>query len=120
MKYSLILLLISNLALADDAKYLRQNDLAPFSGYLISPEKAEKIRLMDIDLNTSRKIVEGLNEENQILDLRLKAAKDHIDFQAKELVEARDQGFFTKTGYFLLGAIITGLISYGAAQAYRR
>lgn len=97
-------------SLADEAKYLVKDTPAPFTGFLISPEKAEKIRIMDIDLRLATRTNEILTTENTLL-------KDHNTYLAKELVDTRDNSMWGKIGYFILGAVLTTGIAFGVSKA---
>ena len=114
----LIVSLISNIAVADgDAIFLEQGKTAPFTGYLITQDKANKIRLMDIDLQIANKLNTGLQSENDILRQRLDNSQQQIDILSKRVIEAKDDSFFSKAGYFILGSLITGLIGYGVYRS---
>ncbi len=120
MKYLAILCLLAGApSWAADAKYLREGEKAPFSGYLIDDEQAEKVRNLKIDLGTLEKVNVSMGTENEIMVRRLNNSNAHIDSLAKQLVDSRDEGFFTKAAYFMGGAVITGVIAYGAARAVR-
>lgn len=117
LSWLIISCFLVNSALADDAKYLEQGKPAPFTGYLITSEKAEKIRLMDIDLTTERRVNSALKDENAFLTQRLENSKTHIQHLQSEV--ARKDDFWVKTGYFIAGALVTGLIAYGTVRAIR-
>lgn len=118
MKKLLLILIISSHALADDAVYLEKGQAAPFQGYLISEEKAEKIRLMDIDLKLQNRANELLTQENTLLRENINYSREHVKDLNKQLVESRSS-FFGKFGVFLLGAATATLITYGTARALR-
>jgi hypothetical protein len=99
-------------SLADDAKYITKDTPAPFTGFLITVDKAEKIRLMDIDLRLSNTTNEILTKQNDLL-------KGQVDHLSKELVDSRDSNIWGKIGFFLIGAVLTGGIAIGVSRAVR-
>lgn len=125
MKYLiLIAFLFSSLtAHADDVKYLKQGETAPFTGYLFTPEKERELRLMDVDykfvkdLNLSLTNINKVYEDNtKILEERITNKDKQIDNLTERLSEKSD-GILSKIGMFLLGAAVTTGIAYGVAKA---
>jgi hypothetical protein len=104
--FFLLLSLVSSNTFAQEAKYLTKDTPAPFTGFLITPEKAEKVREMDIDLRLTTKTNEILTKQNELL-------LGQVDSLSKKVVEARDDSTWNKIGYFIIGAGITGLLGYG-------
>jgi hypothetical protein len=117
MKYlAIILIFIHSVALADDAKYLTKDTPAPFTGYLISPEKAEKVRLMDIDLKAALKTNQLLQGENDLLEQRLQNMTTANVELAKQI---NDNSIWGKVGIFVLGAATATVIAFAAVRAVR-
>lgn len=117
---AIIILSLNATSFAEETvKYIDQGTPAPFSGYLMNDERAKRVRDISIDLESTKKINALLTEEKGILTQRLTESKEHIDYLSKELISTRDMSFLPKAGYFLLGAVLTGLVSYGAAKAIR-
>jgi hypothetical protein len=110
---------LCNATFADDAKYLDKGAVAPFSGYLIDQSKADKIRNMTIDLDSSKRVNILLNEENDVLKQRITNSRDENTDLAKRITDMKDSTFLGKVGFFVLGAAITGAIAYGTAKAMR-
>lgn len=117
---ALVLLFVSGTSVADDsAVYLPKDKPAPFTGYLLTEEKAKKVVDLSIDLDSQKRVNALLMEENKVLEERVSNARKHVDHLSKALTESQDTGFFTKAGYFVLGAIVTGAIAYGTVQTLR-
>jgi hypothetical protein len=95
------------------AVQVNKGQAAPFNGYLITPEKAVDLRNMSIDNDTNKKVNANLTEENGLLSERLKNSQDQDAYLSKQLVENRDASFLSKAAFFVFGAAVTGLISYG-------
>lgn len=110
---TLILSTVSNSFADGDAVYLPKDNKAPFDGFLITPDKAEKVRNMDIDLQIKTRQLKGEQDVNAILTQRLDFSQKETDSLSKRLIESRDESIFTKAGYFILGAVVTGGLAYG-------
>lgn len=96
-----------------DNVVLNKGDVSPYTGVLIPPERAGRIRLVDIDLDTCAKISVLKDDENKVLTDRLNNANAANDMLTKRLADTKEDGFFAKPLYFILGAVVTGLIAQG-------
>ena len=115
-----LLFVFSLNALAEDtAKYLPKGEPAPFSGYLLSPEKADKVRLITIDLSLSKKTNDILTQQNTLLQTQVAQSQEHINNLNKTLVDSKDSAFLSKIGMFLLGATSATVIAWGVSRAVR-
>ena len=113
------MLLVSLVAQAEEAVYVNKDDKVPFSGYLLSPDKANKVRLLQIDLSTQNRVNQLLTDENHIMSDRFDAAKQQSEFLSKQLADQRSDGFFNKVGFFVLGCVLTGAVAYGVTRTLR-
>jgi hypothetical protein len=116
MKLIAILLsvLVPSVGWSDEgAVYLPKGNAAPFSGFLITEEKANKIRQKDLDLELANKSLEIKIKEIELFEGRISRANNEIDRLSKK------DGFFTKVGFFILGAAVTTVVAYGASQAVK-
>lgn len=111
--------LISSNSFAEEVVYLEQSKPAPFTGFLITEKKAERIRLIDIENKTIKLSNEMLVKENSLVNEQLNIYRNHSDKLAKDLVQERDSGVFGRFGLFLLGAATATLITFGVKQAVR-
>ena len=107
---------------SDPVVALEQGDKAPFKGFLFSPAREKELRLLDVslgyykDLSNSLMIINKAQEDSlNKFEARLEKKDQRID-----QLSNRDNSFFEKAGYFLLGAVITGVISYGTVQSLGR
>jgi len=101
MKIILILILLSNSAFAQNATTLNKGDTAPFSGILLTKERAEeamKAEKSNIVLKDLRIAQEELTEYYR-QDARI---------QRRKLSEAQFSGFMSNTLYFVVGVLVTG------------
>lgn len=109
--------LVITYAISDDAVHLNKGEAAPMDGYEISPDKAVKIRNLAIDLDTQKEINTNLTQENSLMNQRLVNAQQQDDRLSKELVETKDSSFLGKAAFFIFGAAVTGLVSYGVYKS---
>ena len=117
---SILLILVNiNICLAEDPLFIEIGKPAPYTGFLISREKAERIRLMDIDLQFQIKKGEILNQELTLTQDQLKRNNEYVNTLSNKVAEMKDNSMFTKIGFFILGALITGGIAFGVSRAMR-
>lgn len=124
MKYlaAMLLLCISTEALAtdiNDVKFLKTGDQAPFTGYLITPEKADKVHDLDAALKSTQKINSLLLDEQKIYEQRLSNSRQDAESLSKEVQSQRESALFTKIGFFILGAAVTTGLAFGVSRATR-
>ena len=118
MKYLLVFLLSFNIALADDAVVvIKKNEPAPYDGYLFTQEQAVKVRDLKLDLGLVQKENEILTKKNSLLTDYNVSSETHIKSLSDRLVESRDNSFFSKLGFFMLGAGITTALAFGVSKA---
>jgi len=102
MKLVLIFILIASSVFAQDAAVLNEGDIAPFSGILVKQErletlvKAEKSNIVLRDLRATQ-------------DELIEYHKDTSRLYRKRLAEAKWDGFWSNTGYFVLGIVLTSV-----------
>lgn len=111
-KLLILILLISNITLAEDSVQLGKGQLAPFDGFLLPKEKVIELKNQDLDNQFLKKTNQNLELINQDYEKRLTLYINQNDKLAKRLTES-DTNILEKSGYFLLGAVITGVIGYG-------
>lgn len=118
---TLLTLVSPALAMASDPSVvqLKKSDPAPFAGYLITPAKVQKIYQLQVDLDAEKHVNQLLTSEQALYDKRIANAQNEVDSLSKELSENRDKSIFTKAGYFIFGAVVTGVIAYGVARSMR-
>jgi hypothetical protein len=101
MRLILILILITNTAFAQNSTTLTKGDTAPFSGVLLTKDRAEKAvkaEKANIVLKDLRISQEELTEYHR-QDARI---------QRRKLSEAKFSGFMSNTLYFVVGVLVTG------------
>lgn len=126
MKYILILFLSTSLAFGQDVKVLSKGTPAPFDGVLFSKEMEKSIRQIDLDnaylkqQNASLNRLNDLsNQENDILSKRYENMALKANQLAEQQVKAENASFWKNALYFVGGALITGVISYGVVKSIR-
>lgn len=127
MRYILVLILSLQAAFAQDVAYLPKGTPTPYEGYLFSPLKEREVRLTGETLKYCDKskelmisLLQDIESKDKILNDRLNLRDVQIDNLSKRLIEAKDDSFLSKTGFFILGAIITGGIAFGVSKSLGR
>lgn len=92
---------------ADSVVHLQKNDPAPYTGFLLSPERAERVRTISIEHDTLQKINKDLNGINTTLKTQIKNCNNENSLLSNN---TKDTSVWVKAGYFLLGVVITGAI----------
>lgn len=126
LKFIAILLITLNVAQAAQVVPLKKGEVAPFAGVLFDPPAEQKMRLTAEQLDyykalseSQSKINQKLVETNQIMDDRLQLYLKQNDVLASRLTESRDSAWWERAGMFVLGAVLTGAISYGVVRTLR-
>jgi len=104
-------------ARASEVKVLKKGESAPFDGVLFTKEMEKSIRM---DIQLSEKKVETLNKLNELNEKEIEILSKRLEIHqnknrefADREVEYENSTFWKHTLYFISGALITGLISYG-------
>ena len=113
-----MILIITNAALAADAASISKGEPAPFDGFIITQDVADKARTNKIDLDTCNKITLSMQREIDLGDVRTERALKHMEELSKMAVK-EPPGMAEKIGYFILGSIVTGAIAYGTVKTLR-
>lgn len=120
-----ILALISNPILADQAEYLPKGTAAPFEGYLLTPAEAQNLRRLviegqnyQVEASSYRKSFESQKQLMDLSEQKIKLYSENSDKLAKELQDARSTSDLTKALWFIggLGAAILGGWAVGQAS----
>lgn len=109
-----------------EIKYLEKGNVAPYTGYLFTPDHEKRYRLIDQELEYYKKTSQ-LNEDlNKLFESKVKVMDDRIlirdqqiDTLSKRLTESKEGEFFTKLGFFILGALVTTGVAFGVSRAIR-
>jgi hypothetical protein len=109
--------LVTLTANSQDIVALEKGEVAPFSGALVPPEKLNEMRKVDEELVITRKQITSFKELNAVneekIDFYRVTASDYRD----ELRSERTKNVFKNAGYFLLGALLTGVATKVAIEA---
>lgn len=117
MKFIFTFLVLTQVCFGQDVKVVKKGEAVPFDGVLFTKELEKSIRM---DMKISEKQIETLSKLNElnekeidILTKRLELHQEKNREMADREVEAENSTFWKHTIYFISGALLTGLISYG-------
>ena len=123
MKCCLILILLfSQVVNADDlgkVVSLNKGQAAPFTGYLMDDVKAQRIRIMDLELQSEVKQNKILEQQVILLNNQNIQNVEYINRLSKQIQDDKESTFLSKVGFFLIGSAVTTLIAYGASRVVR-
>lgn len=99
---SLLIITLTTSQVFAQSTILEKGDTAPYKGLLLTPERAEKAAKAE-----KRVIVlEDLRiAQNELIEFH----KDQVKVTRRKLSEAKWDGFWSNTGYFLLGCVLTSV-----------
>lgn len=109
-KILILLLLVSYPCLAEDSVMLAPGEKAPYMGYLLDPAKVKELRNNDIDLSLQRKVNDNLNSEIGDYQKRVDSYQK-ANTELADRLEKSNTNFLERTGFFMLGCVLTGLVS---------
>lgn len=116
----IILLLTSQVVHAEEGVvWLEATKPAPFSGFLLTKEKTDKLIDATIERDSLKRINSYLEQDNKVLLSRLDNDREHIKNLNSMLSDTKETSFLAKASFFVMGAVITGLISYGVVHTIR-
>jgi hypothetical protein len=123
MKHILILFLICNLSLAENAVILKPGDIVPFEGILISKPTAEEFRQTTIERDSLKEVNTSLNKSlsletdiNIRNDNKIKLLLDQNDSLAKTAYSSQSISTFEKAALFIGGMAAVAIGAYGFKQ----
>lgn len=98
----ILVILLNNLTFAQNSVIIKEGDTAPFSGILLTEERAEEAVKAEKKVVTLEQLAEAQKELTQF-------HMDDASEARKRLSRAKWNGFLVNTGYFLLGAILASV-----------
>lgn len=101
----------------EKSTYLKAGQVVPFTGYLITPTTADKVRQNKIELGQLKIRLDFAATKEQSQATYIDTIYKQNQELAKAVVETKDDAFISKVGFFLLGSALAGLISYGVYSA---
>jgi septal ring factor EnvC (AmiA/AmiB activator) len=121
LKKSNITLLALTLALNAFAEEsvipISRGEIAPFDGYLINQERAERFRTLGIELQFVNKNLQLVSEQNVLLNDQLNLASKQIGDLNKQLTDVKDTSLLSKIGMFVLGAGTATLMAFAVSRS---
>ena len=119
MKYILILLLLFNSVYAIDITPIEKGQVAPYKGFLVSPEQMKEFR----QINEDKKLLEQENLKLQDLQVineqRIGLYKKAWEETNSELTKERFSGNFKGIGGFILGVALSGIAAYATIKTLK-
>lgn len=120
-KFIALILLISTPVFGDtNVTHLLPGNPAPYEGYLFTIPAEKELRLTDAKLNYEQDLniyLTKINDEyRQTVDVMQTRIKDQGN-EMEQLAKIKSPGFFGKEFYFVLGAVLSGLVSYGVYKS---
>lgn len=109
----LLLLLISNIALANDIQLITKGSPSPYDGFIMDNEKALNIRNQELDLGLANKKLDINTQINSLLQDSLNKSNQQVNNLNTELVNIKSNTKWENAVFFVAGALITGTIAYG-------
>lgn len=102
MKLIILVILITNLTFAQNSAIVKKGDTVPFSGILLTEERAEEA------VKAEKKVVtlEQLAEAQKALT---EFHKDEASVARRRLSEAKFDSYLNVLGAFLVGTLVTSL-----------
>lgn len=123
MKILLCIIFSINICYAEQVRVVKKGETVPFDGVLFTRELEKDVRsnleMYKAKVEVLTKIDELNNKEIDILTKRLDLYQKKSTELADKNVEIESNSFVKNTGYFLAGALLTGLIGYGVVKTYR-
>jgi hypothetical protein len=99
---------------------VKKGDITPFDGVLFTKELEKDIREDVQKLNRRNEVLTKLNEVNEkeidILTKRIVLYQDKSRELVDREIKSERDSFIKNAAYFLSGALLTGLITYGVLQ----
>jgi hypothetical protein len=108
-KLILFILLISNIAYAQESVYLNAKDPAPFAGYLLPEEEVKTLRDNTLELDMYK-------TTNDLKDQQITLLTNQNTSLSKTLESTSSLSTWEKIGYFAAGVLLTGLAVDAASK----
>lgn len=115
-----LILLISTPVFGDtNVQYLTKGSPAAFDGYLFTPGMEQSFRLTDAQLDYQKQINAELTAVNLSYQDEVNVMNERITNQQAEIKELNSKvnPFFGKEFYFVLGAVLSGLIGFSVYKS---
>jgi hypothetical protein len=121
-KYLVVLFLIPSLTWAEckqPVSLLKEGEKAECLGYLFTPEKEAEVRTKIANYNNLDLITKKQDELIDILNKRVYNQIEQNQLLSNQLELREKESFTQKAIFFIVGAVVTGLIAYGTVQAVK-
>jgi hypothetical protein len=126
MKSFLSVLIISNIAYAEDAVLLQKNDPAPYQGFLLPKEKVQELYNATIERDSYKAANDSFEKSlkleqtnSDLKDQKINLLLEQDDKLAKALYNSQSLNNWEKAAFFIGGILVTGLAIKGLHEVYR-
>jgi len=120
IKIFLVLLICFDVCAQEQMVILDKNQPAPFKGILSNADQMKKFRESHESLKICKEISNKQEQLAKLTEIESNYYKKKYTNLNDEHEKYKSKTWWQKTGYFLLGVVITGTISYAAMKYGRR
>ena len=103
----LILLTALSCQISLAVQTVKKGDLVPHDGVLFTQEEEYKLRIISQERDYLEKKSEILQNQNELLDSKVKLWLDQSESLSKSLIEQQNESFWKNAGFFGLGVLAT-------------
>lgn len=125
MKWIILLSLVVNTAYADVIA-VKKGDPAPDNGYFITVDQEKTFRQINEDNKQLKKVNLELKdlgvaqgEQIALLKQRLTVYQEHNEYLLNRVESAKNDGFWSKSFYFVSGVAVMGGATYLATKIHK-
>jgi len=118
----LLIFLLSFSCYAQEIVAIKKGQIAPIDGFIITRAAHNKIKakMETLEYENIKLHDLAIAQDEAIVHLkRHKATLLEHNTSLRTELKRKPTGFWQKTGYFVLGAVLTGVVSYGAVRSIR-
>lgn len=117
MRLILSLILIGNVALAQDAVYLGKDEKAPFDGYLSTPKTIKDLYNVKLEKDSLQRQLDISQKNNDLSEKKVDKLMTQMDKLAQTAYSSQSLSTWEKIGYIAIGVGIVSLGAYVAKEA---
>jgi len=94
---------------------LRKDEVAPYNGYLFTPQKEQEVRTINESYGVLKNLVKEQDAQISLLNERIGVKDEQLDKAIEQV--GKSDNILTKIGFFVLGAVLTTGMVYGVKKA---
>ncbi len=112
--------IVVNICHADQPSIsLTQGQPAPFTGVLVDPARIQRIDNLQLDYEHLVKVDSLKDEDIKVLNDRVNNSNKEVQDLASRVVTQDNSSHWKELGSFVLGAVLTGAISWGVVKVVK-